>query len=58
MAEVEIAQAISFAPSCIENWTMPRQMVLSDPGVGSPIPGDGTGKQHRARVNHALTNAA
>ncbi|WP_247443818.1 MULTISPECIES: hypothetical protein [unclassified Bradyrhizobium] len=24
MAEVEIAQAISFAPSCIENWTMPR----------------------------------
>ncbi|GMO38206.1 hypothetical protein TM233_55000 [Bradyrhizobium sp. TM233] len=24
MAEVEIAQANSFAPSCIENWTMPR----------------------------------
>ncbi|QQO37935.1 hypothetical protein JJC00_36360 [Bradyrhizobium diazoefficiens] len=24
MAEVEIAQGISFAPSCIESWTMPR----------------------------------
>jgi len=35
--------------------TQPRQMVLSrSPGRR----GDGIGKQHRARVNHALTNAA